>query len=82
MFVCYAASKESASLKQLVGRNVLAITQASPRVRARAITAADLKGSAFRAMRAARAESRLAGARQKKAAEKASEDELKAKSGE
>jgi hypothetical protein len=65
-----------------VARNVLAIAQPSQRVRARAITAADLKGSAFRAMRAARAEARLVGARQKKASEKAAEEELKAKGGE
>ena len=61
---------------------MLAIAKPSPRVRARAITAADLKGSVFHAMRTARAEARLVGARQKKNDEKKAEDDMKAKGGE
>ena len=77
-----AGLKEAASLKQVVTRNVLSIVQASKRTRARAITEADKKGSVFRAMRSARANARLVGARQKKADEKAAEEAMKQKGGE
>lgn len=75
------AKKTAAGLKQLVQRNVMAIVPPSARTRARTITDEERKGNAFRSMRFARADARLAGLRQRRADEKAEEEAIKKKSG-